>query len=427
VSTPTPGSVLDLPGALRRLRADETPYPGLLCGGGTPTVRVEADSLPDILWRAERHGHLLAPVEIARTADGHAAVLPHCPRRLRDHIDGGALTDGQMVTVTVSILRAAREADALGIACGTWWIDHTGRPVLAAGTSSAWREEAAELLALMGESGGAPVPVITKAAAALGDPRALTREGDRCEDALFSTCPPAPLTEPAGHARAPTPLAHTALRPEPHRSPAALTETWLSRLIDAEVARQVGRAVTVVGRGAIRMLPRRTPRAPSAPPSAEERRRSHRAPVLLGAAVAAVVLGVGTLWPDAPTADMRRGVPAATAPATPTATPTEGTTAAGGSPGTVEDDARRAIAGLASCAAGDADACARVREDASRPMPEGLVASGQPADQVTVLDEYGGVAVVRADAEGHTSQVVVLVAAREGWLVRDVYDIADQP
>ena len=39
----------------------------------------------------------------------------------------------------------------------------------------------------------------------------------------------------------------------------------------------------------------------------------------------------------------------------------------------------------------------------------------------------GGVAVVRADAAGFASQAVVLVETDERWLVRDVYDLADQP
>lgn len=55
------------------------------------------------------------------------------------------------------------------------------------------------------------------------------------------------------------------------------------------------------------------------------------------------------------------------------------------------------------------------------------------------MDEYGDVAVVRlrtsgvddgeGDAEGQGSDqtIVVLIRTEEKWLVRDVYDVADQP
>jgi hypothetical protein len=58
---------------------------------------------------------------------------------------------------------------------------------------------------------------------------------------------------------------------------------------------------------------------------------------------------------------------------------------------------------------------------------------------VELVDEYGDVAVVRLEAddtgeessETDTQQpahrMVVLIRTEEKWLVRDVYDVADQP
>jgi len=45
---------------------------------------------------------------------------------------------------------------------------------------------------------------------------------------------------------------------------------------------------------------------------------------------------------------------------------------------------------------------------------------------VRVLDGYGGVAALRVSAGG-VHQVVVVVRNEDRWLVRDVYDVADQP
>ena len=46
--------------------------------------------------------------------------------------------------------------------------------------------------------------------------------------------------------------------------------------------------------------------------------------------------------------------------------------------------------------------------------------------RVQVVDEYGGVAAVRIVGESVT-QILVMVQADEKWLVREVYDLADQP
>jgi hypothetical protein len=46
----------------------------------------------------------------------------------------------------------------------------------------------------------------------------------------------------------------------------------------------------------------------------------------------------------------------------------------------------------------------------------------------TLLDDFGGAAVVRVDAAGgeHPPQLVVLVQSEGRWLLRDVYAVAEQ-
>ncbi|PZU30433.1 MAG: hypothetical protein DI577_07780 [Microbacterium sp.] len=59
--------------------------------------------------------------------------------------------------------------------------------------------------------------------------------------------------------------------------------------------------------------------------------------------------------------------------------------------------------------------------------PTGVVVSGAADTVTTLLDEYGGVAVFRVESAALAPQILVLVSVNGKWLVRDVYDVADQP
>ncbi|MDI9890396.1 hypothetical protein [Microbacterium sp. IEGM 1404] len=90
------------------------------------------------------------------------------------------------------------------------------------------------------------------------------------------------------------------------------------------------------------------------------------------------------------------------------------------------DDVRAAaaslLASLAACA--DEECTSRLRESAA--------GSGDPAPwdpavaDLDVVDDFGGLAVVRLSADGRT-QYVTLVRQEDRWLVRSVRDVADQP
>lgn len=153
----TPLPLLDPPPALRRLRADEAPYPGTLRADDPPSVWVEIGDLPEEIWRAEPDGHVLAPRDIARTADGHVAILPHCVETLARRLDERSLSAGEVVTVAVSLLRGAVQARALAIDAGRWWVDAEGRPVLAAGGHGGWLDDTVALLERMAASSSGPL------------------------------------------------------------------------------------------------------------------------------------------------------------------------------------------------------------------------------------------------------------------------------
>ena len=101
--------------------------------------------------------------------------------------------------------------------------------------------------------------------------------------------------------------------------------------------------------------------------------------------------------------------------------PTEDATRSDEGPAEIVDAARGLVDALAAC--GD-DACLeKLWEEpgSARPID---AAGGDYA--VEVVDEYGGAAAVRIVTAAVT-QVLVMVRVEKRWLVREVYDLADQP
>lgn len=80
-----------------------------------------------------------------------------------------------------------------------------------------------------------------------------------------------------------------------------------------------------------------------------------------------------------------------------------------------------------SCA-GDPQCLDEVQEDPALAVPAGVVDLPSDERRATLVDEFGDVGVVRVDAADGSAAQLVVVAARDGkWLLRDVYDAAQQP
>ncbi len=441
-----PLDLSDAATALRRLRADEAPYPGEL-HADPAVVWVDLELVPEELWRCAPDGHLLVPLDLARTHGGHAAVVPHCAERLASVVDGSC-SEGAAVTITVSMLRAAAEARAHELTGGSWWVDASGRPVLAITGTAPWEIEARTLLARLAAGVSRHLGAeITRAAELIAAERLPETALVGCEDALFSLASPAPLgTRASVRADGAPPMRADALRRPAELAPA---ESWIARVTDADWAARVMGAVGEVtsalshlrerraagSRSATRRARVDTGTSPVPPPNAPHRRRAW----LIAGAVAMVVVAAGLLWPDPSSPATARPV------AEPSSSPEAGAEpggdaqdpapAASAEPDDLEAVARRALAALAACAAAAAASCAAAMEDPSAPTPHGIVTRGADGPTVTLVDEYGGVAVIRveeseadsAEAGGEPSQILVLVSADGKWLVRDVYDVADQP
>jgi len=90
-------------------------------------------------------------------------------------------------------------------------------------------------------------------------------------------------------------------------------------------------------------------------------------------------------------------------------------------PAEIVDAARGLVDALAAC--GDDDCLEELWEEpgSARPID---AAGGDYA--VEVVDEYGGAAAVRI-VTADVTQVLVMVRVEKRWLVREVYDLADQP
>lgn len=465
--------LLDEPGMLRHLGPGEGPYPGRLHAGDPPSVRVPVELIPAEAWTSGGGGHLLAPRDLARTAPsgsgaGHAAVLTHCPHRLAACVREDA-TAGEIVTVVVSVLRAAQEARRAGITAGTWWADVTGRPVLApalaseASEATDWARTGADLLVRL--TAIAPPAWGTEIDRAAALVRAQGGDADvaACEDRIFALAAPAPLRLPGAEGAPRLDRAQAArgeVPPEGSRPP-TVGESWLGRFTDADWARRVGDTIegalaAVRGLVARGPSPRRARRArmrrAGAPPpaaAAPAARRRGRAPWVVAAVVGAAILAAGLMWPDGAdreghavvrdpgAATSADGGAAATAPAA--VLPDAGTDPVAAdrpaAPSDLEDIARDLLRGLASC--GDPAVCDRLLEspgsgegakalaaELGRGAPEG---AWTESVVVSLVDEYGGAAVLRVGSPDRAARMLVLVLVDAKWLVRDAYDVADQP
>ena len=424
---------LDTP--IRRVTTAESPLAGTVHSG--MRLYVDINATPDALWRARPDGHLLTPRDVVRTDGGHAAVFALCERRLSDAV-AQRHGPGTCVTIAVSILRGAAEADELGEDGGSWWIDPDGRPVLCLGEGR-WRDEAGALLRHCSDSApGVAAEVLRDCAALVADPRLLRRSAEAMEERLFAIADPRPLGDAA---TSPAPHAAIGFRDvgagQPHREPdvhgadepkepgfltralrSLVDAPWRARLEDAgESARRALRARRASATGG------RADRSPEVPGTT----RARRGRLALTAGIAAGgVIALGALWPAAadPGESMTRGAAESAPPAS--ATPMAVPAAEDGTDSDLLSAAASIIAVVAACTHAGDDVCADVREDPSRELPSAL-RDVDPQAPPMILDEYGGVAVVTVSREAGRSAAMVLVEAEGKWLVRDAYELADQP
>lgn len=396
---------------------------GVALADGGRGILVDAELLSPTWpgWSARDDGHLLRPLDVVRRPDGHDVLFPVCRRLDRMLLDrsaaGERLPAGEAVTLAVSIVRGLREAGDLARLPGSWWLDEGGRPVLALGDGTA-DDDARTASRRCLELGGASASDPTWAAvfAELSRSRSSAREIRAVEEDLFAIAEPRPLSSPAT-----APRAMASVRSEgdmftvaDDRPPRALA-SW-ARFLDADLADMFSRWTTAMWR------------------RARASQGSRRLPVVLAGAAGAGVLATGLLWPAAGAADPGETSRTATDAVTSGASEQLGSGSQEEQP-TVDagvrpadpDVALESLLGERLACAGD-DAClASVLMDPASVIPPGAVDLPPVERTATLLDDLGGVAVYRLDADGRTPQLLVL-ALRDGeWLLRDVHDVPQQP
>jgi hypothetical protein len=409
---------------VRRLAQGDAPWPGMLvrlaAGGSLMLVDAQEFGAEWAGWRSPVDGHVLAPLDVVRQSDGHSIALPVCTERLADFLtrrDAARvpLSLGEIVTIGVSLLRGMAELDSTSCVTGEWWLTDAGRPTLATDiTECEAPAHTADLLRAL-TSGARHDAVLTDAAESVGAARRSTHDLRMAEERLFSLA-------------APEPLATSLLAPRPARDlyafdrepggadvdqPAPSWVDAIARHVDTDLADAVSRATT----GMWRRL--RTTRA------------RPRKPWMLAGGAAAAVLVAGLLWPTGaggPATAEVAGTTRSAAP-TPTVTADPATAHAGDSttPADLVEVTNTLLAARSAC--GDDSGClSSVVLDPSTAFDHGPIDLDAQRRTTTLLDDFGGVAVLRVDAldQSQPSQLVVVMLDGDRWLLRDVH-AAKQP
>lgn len=451
------------PGAhrpIRMLDRQDSAYSGeLITDGERRGVRVDAETVPDVVWAFAGAEHVAGVRDVLRRADGHDAVLPWCADPVdvflgRRAAGETAMTAGETVTLVGSLLRGVAEVAERSVP-GRWWLTDEARPMFAPGEGAACAEETVAIIAQLRENSTdrAMDRLLGEIAGVAADWRVVLRSAERWEKELSELAAPRPLERAeSAQARVMTAESHRSLLPvdidETTDQPSAV------RLAGARIARVLRSA----GRRALQRMPHRhRASVPVGGQKAVPDAKAGRGRLLLaGGTAAAVVLVGGLMWPpsDGDSAATEHPVAQSSGAGRPSPAPTD---TSKGAPATIETDApglrsdaspqpgraadpdavedgsaeQRAVAALAAvdaCAQAEDAVCAdAIAEGAGALVQERLAGTSARRD-VTAVEDYGDVSVLRLGPSGDRGeQMLVLVSQKDRWLVRDVYDVADQP
>lgn len=474
IHQPDEGPLTEAYRAIRTISPPEAPFVARLARAGDEVIALAAaEGMTD--WPGWHFGgaqHVCGALDVARRSGGNDLVLPWCTERIdvfvaRRAAANAPLGGGEAVTLAVSAMRgtievhAGLEGDAPS-PIGEWWLTDAGRPVFvhavgASGVDSVESGAGRVIVAVAAACANRVVArLLEQAATACERPRQLSAAAGEWEERLFATCAPQPLATtvfPAARARDVAPDVRGAGQPAPRGEPAPgrLREA-IARHIDGEFADTFSVAV----RGAVRAMRGRLG-------------RGRRRPWIAAAGIAGAIVVGGALWPSGASGmpGSTDGTEPSTAPTSAVAMENGGATAGDGGPGAGgpadaglsdavpgeesgdapdveagtepapgadnEDpaaEAERLLDGLGVCRAGGTERCLDdILEPGAAAPPAGVVDLRAADRVVTLIDDYEGVAVLRVEATAvdEPPQLVVIVRVADEWLLRDVYDVAEQP
>lgn len=400
-----------------------------------------------------------------------------------------ALSSGECSTLVVSLLRGLDELGVAGGAqTGVWWLTDRGRPIFVIGDGDDARAAAAQVLERLAEGCRDKALLRLLAAVQQGLAKAMTQPRvprpllEGWERELLAIAAPRPLITESQAPAAARDLARAAASADLRVTPARAVRRADRRSVALRESpfRRDRRAPRRPGRRDLRTRARESIRAVSGALLSRVRsaransdaarvrsharrpegggRASRRRPAFIVAGVAAsVVLAGGLLWPGGGTAGSADAVrdPSRAESVDPDGGAEPREEDSGGERAAVEEDpapepspstsddrpvaaAAVLLLSVAECVEADDLVCAGAVAPGSEAVIEVLAIYSERGDepQLELVDEYGDVAVIRVGAAGGTREakaaaepmrVLVLVRHDEKWLVRDVYDVADQP
>ena len=470
-----------LPGAhrvIRMLDAKEGPFSGaLVTSGDTVCVRVDAAALDGWAgWSFSGMEHIAAPIDVCRRRGGHGVLLPWCTDRVLGYLvrrtaGEEALSAGECSTLVISLLRGLDELGegAEGVRTGEWWLTDDGRPILVLGAGGDARVGAIEILERLQEESSDKVVRRALGTIAAGlertiaQPRLPTRLLETWETELLHVAAPQPLKR-GGHAPARARDVARTIAPSARSVAASSQRLRADRARGNRRSPSVGRdALSAAARAVVaRVHAVRDRVAPGlvrarSPEDSGSRTRRRRGSLIAATGAAVVVLVVGLLWPSgdvsgsesdssvsAAPAEKASAAPEKRAPLTTPASAEDRPPERDSVRGEGADDpvlaAPSLVIAIAACLARDDASCPEAVAPGSGGVVDALAGAGdERTPSAELVDEYGDVAVVRlaiggavADGEDGTDAepvplIVVLIRVDDKWLVRDVYDVADQP
>lgn len=427
---------------LRRVTARESPYAGTLVRSPAGVhLLIDPEQVPsgELFWTPQDDTHVLRAIDVVHMGNARAdaatgALVEACREPLETYLDirdglRAPVTASECATIMISLLRGANElrAAARKDVGGVWWLSATARPVFALMADAEPARESAcrilDRLPLQDPRAGAVRDAISAVLRA-DDVRAGGI--DACERAVFEWAEPGPL-RPSSEApslvrvpAAPAP-ADMLRRAEPVVSvpdePGAFDRLvrggdggWQETLAD----------VAASARGAWRSVRR----------SSGADRPVRRGRLVLAAVGVGVALAIAfTLFaPDAESEPVDSAPSATVTPALPAgATPMT-------SPGTLAGDdvldlprAAGVIMDAVSTCAGDAACVQTIAERPDLAPAAGAATAPAAVRTLHLVDDYGDVAVIRAEADGYPQQLVVIARHDDKWLLREVLDLTQQP
>ncbi|MFB7250650.1 hypothetical protein [Microbacterium sp. NPDC056234] len=434
--------------SIRSLAAGEGPWQGTLVTDGDD-VGVWCDIDPGecaIDWRFTGASHVAAPTDVARSATGHGALMPWCTTRVTAFLAqrtaaSAPLEPGEWVTLVLSMLRGLREIAERADPefPGQWWLTDAGRPLCVPGGTLSARDGVVDILAsaqtacadraqrriLRGiqESVADSIPTGTRV-------RAWERE-------LLDFAAPRALQLNQRTPHTPQETSIASMRVGVRETPQRRRVRTRRRPVLAWCAQLLSRALALVPRRERRLASSSPKRMMREQTQTQTQTRARRRPMMVAAASAAAVLCAGLLWPDdEPASSLAVGSAIATPVAdAPTPRPSPDSSAvetrdSRGGAATGDDgpltSAAAVLAALDDCAAVADDACTEALSADSTARVQDVLRSDAAAEPALV-DDYGDLAVIRLGSDETGEQMLVLVRQNEKWLVRDVYDVADQP